>query len=189
MPQDPRPKTAQMLNERSGSLYPQTHQSLQTIETGASSALLFGESLSPLLAPWLRRALCYDSCHVHYVCKYMHMYMHVRSRVSLQFSQQPSQASHPSKLLQGWCSSASSSSYLSTFFWNCRAQSRNPPPPHTDENDGDDAEDNDVDVLVACYYSECDCWEHHCSYAVLPLIAACSLLLSVSMLVWLDGLS
>ena len=27
------------------------------------------------------------------------------------------------------------------------------PPPHTDENDGGDAEDNDGDVLLACWYS------------------------------------
>ena len=32
------------------------------------------------------------------------------------------------------------------------------PPSHTDETDGDDAEDNDGDVLLACWYSECDCW-------------------------------
>ena len=30
-------------------------------------------------------------------------------------------------------------------------------PPHTDENDGDNAEDNGADVLLACWYSECDC--------------------------------
>ena len=31
-------------------------------------------------------------------------------------------------------------------------------PSHTDETDGDDAEDNDADVLLACWHSECDCW-------------------------------
>ena len=31
-------------------------------------------------------------------------------------------------------------------------------PPHTDENDADDAADNDEAVLLACWCSECDCW-------------------------------
>ena len=31
-------------------------------------------------------------------------------------------------------------------------------PHHTDENDGDEAEDNDADVLLARWYSERDCW-------------------------------
>ena len=64
-----------------------------------------------------------------------------------------------------------------------------PQPSHTDETDGDDAEDKDADVLLACRYSECDCWEHYCSYAVLRLGTACSLLLLVSILVWLEVLS
>ena len=54
------------------------------------------------------------------------------------------------------------------------------PPSHTNENDGDDGADNDDDVLLACWYSECDCWQHHCSYAVLPLRTTCYLLLFVS---------
>ena len=31
-------------------------------------------------------------------------------------------------------------------------------PSHTDEIDADDAEDNDAYVLLACWYSECECW-------------------------------
>ena len=38
-----------------------------------------------------------------------------------------------------------------------RAKSRSPasPPPRTDEKDGDDAEDNEAEVLLACWYFEC----------------------------------
>ena len=40
------------------------------------------------------------------------------------------------------------------------------PPPRPHQTDGDDAEDNDNDVLLACWYSEWDCWYYHCTHAV-----------------------